>query len=38
MFWPLPAIINVSLSISEGIQAFTLLVIFQLYRDKMFKK
>jgi len=27
-----------SLCISEGIQAFTLLVIFQLYHDKMFKK
>jgi len=25
-----------SLNISEGIQAFTLLVIFQLYYDKMF--
>jgi len=27
-----------SLNISEGIQAFTLLVIFQLYYDKMFTK
>ena len=26
------------LCISEGIQAFTLLVIFQLYHDKMFTK
>jgi len=27
-----------SLYISEGVQAFTLLVIFQLYYDKMFTK
>jgi len=27
-----------SLCISEGIQAFTLLVIFQIYHDKMFTK
>jgi len=37
-FWPVHAILRITVCISVGIQAFTLLVIFQLYLDEMFTK
>jgi len=38
VFWPVQTTFRVTVYISEGVQAFTLLVVFLLYHDKMFTK